>query len=77
MALTSLTSLNSLTSPFAKVELIYLLLDILPKSRQRAKALFAFLPFCLFPFINSLAACLQSSAAASLLALPATRAYTR
>ena len=48
------------------------------KAKEKgAKALFTFLPFFLFTFINSLVACLQSSAATSLLALPAARAYTR
>ena len=48
------------------------------KAKEKgAKALFTFLPFYLFTFINSLAACLQSSAAASLPALPAAHAYTR
>ena len=48
------------------------------KAKEKgAKALFTFLPFSLFTFINSLAAYLQSSAAASLPALPAAHAYTR
>ena len=60
--------------------LIYLLLDIFAELKAKekgAKALFTFLPFYLFTFINSLAACLQSSAAISLPALPAAHAYTR
>ena len=66
--------------------LIYLLLGIFTelilnmqyklKAKKRAKALFTFLPFYLFTFINSHVAYQQSSAAVSSLALPAKLAYT-